>query len=1037
MDAGESWTAREDNRPWGSVTASADGANLLASLLAGAPTTFQSTDSGSSWSELTGGENRLWSEMAASHDGTTVIAISQDSTACEIWVSRDSGTNWTRRNTQRAWRGVALSADGSRMIAVARGGQIHQSMDYGETWISSQSNREWTAVTSSADGQTLAATVENGMIYLSRNGGGTWSGVESKRLWRSISASASGMTILAAASPGQLYLSQDAGASWSPQESSRSWTDVTVSGDGSKLFAVASHSQIYRATILPGLAGDAGSTAELQYLGDNRWQMLSQVTAVGAHDLAAAIQQEASARAAGDAIPFEKRLPLFRSKIAQLGTGIRTRLAVMTLGDSVAGDISLTLEGPLFRAYGIAGQHGGGEQRGITTRLAGGAASTAGDFTRWITGGYLTIPSGGSFTYLRSSSALTPNLAFTRGKCYYIKEPGNDGSFRLQSSPDGNFWTDVPDFTAVPVLDSQVNLGIATFPVNGPVQLRVVGVTGTVKIIGLGWESNSGALFSWLTSAGGLVMADCASTPERIWRAYLADVMPELIFFSWKDDTTAAMTAAMTTIQGHISAVCPNASTVYALPYDGQQEENPATPFQNLMSTQRAAILNFLNSSAATSLPGEKIVWSQQDYMGDWSTAAAQGLFDAAPPVSILSTSVSSGWITVVTAEPHGLSGASRFRLSEVNQPAYNGLYISPEVLSPTTFTVPAALPVPVGPGSSGTLARIDVTHASDYGRSFLSSMFIRDFGILDGLSGDWSGNLSAANLQSAGSFLSTGGTITGPTRFTAVTPVSGGAESSGAAAVRVAGGLYVGGHVKSDLGFAVGNDPVATQLYSGSRSYDTPNSSSTGIITTIGHNPSVNSNGSPQPAIFFAQMRPSGSANMTGNSRAVFGQASANGTSTGTITGLLSGVVGEVEVQGSTAVTNVAGVMSRVSFSGAANATGVSAFRAELSKATGDGNTGTLGSVFAFQVTRGFNAVARESWAFYNGSTAPNYLGSAGSRVGTVTGPLIGLTGNGSPEGVVAAPVGSDYRNLQGGAGMTLWIKESGGESATGWTAK
>lgn len=44
-------------------------------------------------------------------------------------------------------------------------------------------------------------------------------------------------------------------------------------------------------------------------------------------------------------------------------------------------------------------------------------------------------------------------------------------------------------------------------------------------------------------------------------------------------------------------------------------------------------------------------------------------------------------------------------------------------------------------------------------------------------------------------------------------------------------------------------------------------------------------------------------------------------------------------------------------------------------------------------------------------------------------------LLGRGSPEGVITAPVGSDYRNLDGGAGTTLWIKRTGTASA-GWFA-
>ncbi len=46
-----------------------------------------------------------------------------------------------------------------------------------------------------------------------------------------------------------------------------------------------------------------------------------------------------------------------------------------------------------------------------------------------------------------------------------------------------------------------------------------------------------------------------------------------------------------------------------------------------------------------------------------------------------------------------------------------------------------------------------------------------------------------------------------------------------------------------------------------------------------------------------------------------------------------------------------------------------------------------------------------------------------------------VASTGHGSPQGVVAAPPGSDYRNLDGGAGQTLWIKRTGND-ADGWFA-
>jgi hypothetical protein len=46
-------------------------------------------------------------------------------------------------------------------------------------------------------------------------------------------------------------------------------------------------------------------------------------------------------------------------------------------------------------------------------------------------------------------------------------------------------------------------------------------------------------------------------------------------------------------------------------------------------------------------------------------------------------------------------------------------------------------------------------------------------------------------------------------------------------------------------------------------------------------------------------------------------------------------------------------------------------------------------------------------------------------------------LTGTLPPNGRVTAPQGSYYTNSQGGAGATLWIKETGGSTNQGWVAK
>lgn len=86
--------------------------------------------------------------------------------------------------------------------------------------------------------------------------------------------------------------------------------------------------------------------------------------------------------------------------------------------------------------------------------------------------------------------------------------------------------------------------------------------------------------------------------------------------------------------------------------------------------------------------------------------------------------------------------------------------------------------------------------------------------------------------------------------------------------------------------------------------------------------------------------------------------------------------------------------------------------------------------------------------WQFYGGGVAVT-TGSGGTITIAngpnggqahlsmdVSGNIIWLTGAGSPEGVIAASVGSLYTRTDGGAGTTLYVKESG-TSNTGWVAK
>ena len=93
-------------------------------------------------------------------------------------------------------------------------------------------------------------------------------------------------------------------------------------------------------------------------------------------------------------------------------------------------------------------------------------------------------------------------------------------------------------------------------------------------------------------------------------------------------------------------------------------------------------------------------------------------------------------------------------------------------------------------------------------------------------------------------------------------------------------------------------------------------------------------------------------------------------------------------------------------------------------------------GSLYLTQKKVGGSSVNRDIWNIrpdgkfrlvFCGATGGFEYGNGGPR---------DMSGAGSPEGVVTAPKGSTWRRTDGGAGTTVWVKESG-TGNTGWVAK
>jgi hypothetical protein len=243
-DSGVTWTPRDSARGWTSISSSADGIKLVATVSNGLNGgIYTSTDSGVSWTSRTSGP---WTAVVSSGDGAKQAASYGFSSA--IYTSSDSGVTWTARpiSGSHAWKSIASSADGTKLAAVANNSLIYTSVDSGVTWTARESSRQWSAITSSTDGTRLAAVVNNGQIYTSVDSGVTWAPQASgTRAWTGITSSADGSKLAAVSNNGQIHTSTNSGVTWTAWESSRNWKSITSSADGLKLAAVVGNGQIY------------------------------------------------------------------------------------------------------------------------------------------------------------------------------------------------------------------------------------------------------------------------------------------------------------------------------------------------------------------------------------------------------------------------------------------------------------------------------------------------------------------------------------------------------------------------------------------------------------------------------------------------------------------------------------------------------------------------------------------------------------------------------------------------------------------------
>ncbi|MCX6854624.1 MAG: tandem-95 repeat protein, partial [Verrucomicrobia bacterium] len=242
-DAGGTWTQRAAIPNGLAVTSSADGSKLAA--VASGGNIYTSSDAGATWTNR--GNSNGWRDIASSADGTRLVACAYGHV---IATSTDSGVTWTNRQTGN-WISVASSSDGLKLAAVQNVGTIYTSTDGGANWTSRESSRAWRGVACSADGTRILAAADGqpGALVLSTNSGANWTVLDSSSWW-SAACSADGTKLVAGAWGGLINTSADSGATWNARFTNRYWNSLASSSDGNRLFATTNEGNFFTSTPL-------------------------------------------------------------------------------------------------------------------------------------------------------------------------------------------------------------------------------------------------------------------------------------------------------------------------------------------------------------------------------------------------------------------------------------------------------------------------------------------------------------------------------------------------------------------------------------------------------------------------------------------------------------------------------------------------------------------------------------------------------------------------------------------------------------------
>jgi predicted acyltransferase (DUF342 family) len=273
---------------WQSVAISGTGSTIVACPLDYAGYLQRSTNSGVSWSPMTGTGapyNNFFRSVSMSANAQYILCVGY---TAPPYLTTNGGVSWLNGTAglpgidTNGLRKCAVSVSGKFMITGGNGGNVSFSTNYGTNWTKNPAgliqNNAYYDVALNDNGYFMASCNQVA-VYLSTNYGVNWTSISifaGNFLYHGLSISDTGQYMIANNFGSSVYYSTNGGANWLTGVGSYSFGNMSVSSSGQYAMAVGSPA--------PGAAGTAVTKVYMTTSYGQYWYVTTTATTVVANN---------------------------------------------------------------------------------------------------------------------------------------------------------------------------------------------------------------------------------------------------------------------------------------------------------------------------------------------------------------------------------------------------------------------------------------------------------------------------------------------------------------------------------------------------------------------------------------------------------------------------------------------------------------------------------------------------------------------------------------------------------------------------------